>query len=367
VFCRVLFPIQGAGTNWDNALPEIVCRWVKAVPPANKFKEQEQLEDKKLQLYRRIAGFLDGQLERSAAPVWNSSDGARPESVEREISVVRMPQATSLEWFSRLRTIFARGVDRRLVRNIIVHGSYGDFTYTSYSDLDLTVVTTDRVVEQEENIVKLRNWVECYLWPMMLAVDPLQHHGPFYLWQDLRDTYPENILPVQAYQEAWAMMGQRLKFRIAKRSSKKLSARQDLCVGHCKRLMNPEKQFFERGMSMYSLKNYLSNLMLLPCRYWQQMGRPMHKSRCFDPFYRKFPTVSRPIRMAACLRRRWPSTPCWLRNTTSVWRISPRGFRLLRTLYRRRQILEMVCTEIMPAVPRLCKAVEEDLRRHGCE
>ncbi len=56
--------------------------------------------------------------------------------------------------------------------NLIIHGSYSDNTFISYSDIDLVIIGT-----LSNEIAEIRKAIENYI----LKIDPLQHHGVFFI------------------------------------------------------------------------------------------------------------------------------------------------------------------------------------------
>ena len=273
---------------------------------------------------------------------------------------VDIPALTGTDWppwYGKLRRAWLQAKREKLVENLIVHGSYGDWTCTSYSDLDLTLLLEDTLLQAPRRMTRLRKWLRNELLPVVLSVDPLQHHGPFFLWQNLTDNYPEDILPVTAYRHAWAMEPVELCFQPLPFPD----YRRHAALRTANRL-NEAVSYFNRGFTMYSMKRYLSNLMLIPTLYCGDAGTPMFKAQSFNPFYKEFGPAALPIRAASALRQDWPPAPDRTFRAAQLGCRVKGGLELVRQLYHNESVKNILTHEIMPHTAVLAN---ELVRRQG--
>lgn len=189
-----------------------------------------------------------------------------------------------------------------LIDNIIVQGSYGDFTNTEYSDLDLVVFLNQSVVESRKKRAKFKTILRKKIMPLIYSIDPLQHHGVFLLWPELCKCYLENILPIVVYSHAWAIKQINIRFTC---SSKKITPR----LPGLLRTIFSEYKRVEISNNFYHIKRFLSHIMMVPCIYFMDRGTYIHKSKSFAPFIRKFQAISQLMSDVSEIRRKWPGAP----------------------------------------------------------
>lgn len=96
---------------------------------------------------------------------------------------------SSCNWLTRLNDIFQEGLRGGILDEIIIHGSHGDYTQTNFSDLEITVIINNSVLKDSLQAISFSVWVRRRLNWFILSVDPLQHHGAFYLREDLVSRY----------------------------------------------------------------------------------------------------------------------------------------------------------------------------------
>ena len=98
-----------------------------------------------------------------------------------------------------ISTLASEGETLGVISNIVVHGSFGDYTAVPYSDVDLTLILRDGVIEDKQRLKQARRFITRRIIPFTLSIDPLQHHGPFVLWRQLQEDYNQAILPANVY------------------------------------------------------------------------------------------------------------------------------------------------------------------------
>ncbi|WP_440956484.1 hypothetical protein ACSAZK_06080 [Methanosarcina sp. Mfa9] len=266
-------------------------------------------------------------------------------------------------WYNKLEILFDQGFKKGFLKNVIVHGSYGDMTSTNYSDLDLTLYIDEQIFQNRDLMNSFRNWYERNFFTFMLSVDPLQHHGPFYLWDSLISNYSEDILPIEVYRRSWGLKKIEMNFRhFYSDFSPETKA---LSLITCESLLN-HKKFFRHGHNMYQMKRYLSNLMLIPAFYYTDVGCPMHKADSFDFFYKEFGDLADPIKEASKIRINWPKTPSLIRELVLVSRKLPFTSKITyisRLGYNNKNIKDNIYENIVPGILPLYHELENRLQK----
>lgn len=276
------------------------------------------------------------------------------------LSDVDVNQSTKLPWLSELRECVARVREKGIVRTAIVHGSYGDYTYTPFSDLEITLVLCGDVLTDHRKLDELRRWRIQQLNPLMTRMDPLQHHGAFYLWPEVLRGYDESILPIRCYESAWALEPIELNF------TPYLTADSDpsfpLLVT-LRSLGRFEQTFLQHGLTPYSIKRLLSNLMLVPAFLFQSKSHMLTKPEAISRLRELgISRISEVIDYSTDMRANWPTSPDWLGSLRSKFigsRIpSGRADRFIVSLYRRRALQQSVKRSLLPKIPGFCQEIK---------
>ena len=238
-------------------------------------------------------------------PVENANQDGQTITVN--IPSISETRANSLDWFDRLNHHYQQGRQQQLLTNLLAHGSVGDFTTTPYSDFDFTIVLSNDVLKNESRYREYRRWLKI-LYRLLFRIDPLQHHGPFYLWDDLIKQYANSILPLAVYEDAWAMESFQAEFCVCREPSEQESR---ISLNLCRNLTNAKRLLFRLGYNRFAIKRYLSYVMLIPAFYYTDIGQPMKKADSFEPFFKDFGSIARPIQIASEARQSWPVNPSW--------------------------------------------------------
>jgi hypothetical protein len=258
-------------------------------------------------------------------------------------------------WFDDLVKLFELGKDLGVIKDLIVHGSFGDFTQTNFSDLEISVFVNESVFSSLGKKMLLSRWVRHQLNKLILKVDPLQHHGAFFLWEMLISNYDERILPVCAYETCWSVTGNSLEFQIIKNEKIMTEESRRRLTLTLSNLASPGKHFFRYGISNYSAKRYLSNIMLIPAFFYQSQGLKLNKKKAIEKFLKEeIGDFSSALIVAAQLRDCWPETSNILRSLRPllVSESIPQGRAdiLLSSMFRQGSVREKVKNDVMPYV-----------------
>ncbi|MPX90678.1 hypothetical protein [Salinivibrio sp. VYel1] len=219
-------------------------------------------------------------------------------------------EANGIWWYSELVKVFNYAQEKDLIKDIIIHGSYGDFSTTNFSDLEATIVVNEKVFFDSSKKIAFSNWLEKKFNKLIIRVDPIQHHGAFFLWDSLCKQYSEIILPLSSYNACWSLTGESVDVfsyddieSIAKESRERLEKTLE-------NLSNPWRNFFRFGFNNYAIKRYVSNLLLVPAFYYQSQGRVLNKKDAINQFEKDFPcTYYRSIYDASVIRDSWSKPP----------------------------------------------------------
>jgi len=265
-------------------------------------------------------------------------------------SIKVIGKAEKFPWFNELYKIYQFGIDHGLISDFIVHGSYGDFTNTNFSDLEISVCWVDPIdlkgkIDQKKYIFLKK------LNELIIQIDPLQHHGVFNLSSRICQSYSYRDLPLSAYGDAWCISGMQLDFNLNwdERAFMELG-RERLRVTASSLLLN-KSTFFKYGLNLYSQKRFLSNLFMLPVFIYNSHGFPYSKKRCISDAEDLLPDfIIRLIEVASKIRTCWPESPAWFSQARSYFinQKIPGGIadRVAVNLFRNKQVSVSVA-EIM--------------------
>jgi hypothetical protein len=260
-----------------------------------------------------------------------------------------------LPWVSELKEIVLNGRERGLIEDVIIHGSYGDFTFTNFSDLEITLVLSRFLYLKKEK--ELSIWLKKVINPFILKVDPIQHHGPFFLWPDFLENYNELILPVCAYDKSWSIDG--INLTVKKNIDLDFKVQKEALLKTLNALLNCDKYFFKYGMSPYSIKRLISNFLLLPAFFYQSHGEIIGKPESIERIMHcNDLNIRGAIDMASALRADWSMSPQWLSDLRCIIKpkMIPNGQldMLITTIYRDSQMESKFRNEFLTLLPSAC-------------
>jgi len=280
-----------------------------------------------------------------------SSENLRHEAqITPEAYSIGFLESVGVRWATELYSIYTYATVNYGLTDIIVHGSYGDLTFTNYSDLELTLFFDEKIECIRKNIDRAKRIVNKFL----VRADPLQHHSAFILTRNELQSYSESNMPVEAYSPCWSIAGRsiRLKLNWNPAEFRALSARRiDATI---KGLRDYQSRFFTQGISLYSIKKLLSNLFMIPVYYYQEKGVYVAKREAIQRFLEEktMPSLQQSIRRASFLRKNWPCSPGYIRclRPLVVSGKIPGGKAdlLLLSCYRNKEVRQELLNNIIP-------------------
>lgn len=277
------------------------------------------------------------------------------QGVEKHIHVPKYNPGSFI-WIDKLENVFNSG--DQFLKNIIAHGSFGDYTNIPYSDLDITLLLREEVFTDKEIFTEFSKWEKQELYPFLYSIDPLQHHGPFYLWDKLANNYSDKVLPADVYNHSWGLRKTKLTLNL-KTDHKLTESRDLLSLRTCDALIN--NKIFRFGYSMYNIKRYLSNLMLIPAFYYTDSNNAMPKKDSFQRFYNEFGEAALPIKLATELRSNWNFESTVLSKITQLKLVNGVIRKLVLSPFTNKKYKEKIVKNINPLIPDLKDAIKSKL------
>ena len=264
-----------------------------------------------------------------------------------------------IEWIPLLSKIVLEARSKGIIDDLIVHGSYGDGTFNNFSDLDISIVLSNKML-LKQNGNHLCNFLSNKINPFLFFVDPLQHHGVFFLWKDIMKNYNELILPISAYKNSWSFSG--LEFPIRKGILLNLKDQKKAYISTLNKLLQPNRYFFKYGMSPYAIKRLISNFLLLPAFYFQSQNKLISKDAAIKEMIK---TGCKEIEIAfdsaTTIRSEWPPSPIWLSRLRSLITVKkiPNGIvdYLFTGLYRNFELERKFKQYFLPQLHRASNAL----------
>lgn len=242
----------------------------------------------------------------------NAPDPGVPPDIDPAICPPKYGIEVSTQAPSRLRKLeknlkVIADRHRNLIENIIVHGSYGDFTEIAYSDLDLIVILYRGVLDERKQRYELQRVAKKKIMPLIYNIDPLQHHGFFVMWDELRLMYLDDLLPLCVFDKSWGLKNEAYEFRVC----------QDETPGRSLALLDNiihENHRLKHSCNFFHLKRYISHILILPSVWMTSQGYSVRKPDSFQPFMNEFPEMEAVIIKASVIRDKWPTAPLWLKG-----------------------------------------------------
>ncbi|MGD7033802.1 hypothetical protein [Methylotuvimicrobium buryatense] len=265
--------------------------------------------------------------------------------------IKNLPQSKSIFFLDSLKELDSYLSSLTIYETLIIHGSFGDFSFTEYSDLEITIVLGDVFCIKESTVSNQLVAINKMVNELIIKVDPLQHHGAFFINKYDISNYNESILPLCAYDNCWSLTSKEMEFTISNSvDDTKIVSRKHLELT-LDRLRNPEL-FFRYGIGMYSIKQLLSNFLMVPVYYYQSKGVLLNKKQAIHRFSEDFHEIfNSTLSIATYLRNTWPVSPNWiklLRNHTIYEKIPQNKVDLiLINLYKNKKISDICINDFL--------------------
>jgi hypothetical protein len=265
--------------------------------------------------------------------------------------------ASHVDWLPELLQLYRQGANAAVVDDLIIHGSFGDGTATAFSDLEITVVVNASVFEQSQQLSCLSKWVRT-LNSLIIRIDPLQHHGAFFLWPALMKAYDETILPLCAYEECWSLAGRPYEINMIRGVAANKAVSRQRFNRILASLYEYERNFFAYGKNLYSIKRFLSNFFMLPVYYFQAQGESLSKRSAIHCILTETSPndFNRALLVASDLREKWPDAKNWqvnVRKLTASRKIPGRRLDMIAcNLFRDREAEHFFNKEALPIIIR---------------
>lgn len=188
---------------------------------------------------------------------------------------------------------------RYLFNAVIVHGSFATNEVIPYSDFDGLLIVRD----QFKNSRPLKAFIKESM-KLINEFDPLQHHGWFIIYENQLQDYPNTYFPIELYEYSRVIFPN-IPHEINIRYSNNIDY-----IYPFNRLAGFLKSKITSGyrpMNAYSLKSFLSQVMLLPAIYYQaKTGNGIFKKHSFDLVKNDFKEESwEAIQIATKIRNEW--------------------------------------------------------------
>jgi hypothetical protein len=167
-----------------------------------------------------------------------------------------------------------------------LHGSLATLDYAQdYSDLDTLMVLKRATVNEPERLVAFARRYRTSL-TFLYRFDPLQHHGHIVATEIDLDCYADCFFPLSVLHYARSLGGSWASRVVRYRDDSEEMAAEFSRV--CEVFAHRAADGY-RPSDPFELKNFLSELMLLPALYCQCLGTPCYKKFSFDRARPDFP------------------------------------------------------------------------------
>lgn len=203
-------------------------------------------------------------------------------------------------------------IDKNLKNDLYgayVHGSLATGEEISYSDFDGIVILNSDTINNPRKLSKAaQNLSKAF--SMMIAFDPLQHHGWFVLSEQDLQSFPMDYFPVVLFEHSRSLMhkGTVLNYQPVEENHN--------FKNNLKRLVQSVNRKLTKemtGINMFRLKAILSEFMLLPSLYIEaKTGKGIYKKFSFNEAKKDFdPDTWSVMDEVSQIRKQWTYEPAW--------------------------------------------------------
>ncbi|MBE0662553.1 MAG: hypothetical protein IH597_08810 [Bacteroidales bacterium] len=197
---------------------------------------------------------------------------------------------------------------RHLINSFFIHGSVATHEYIkNYSDLDTLVIIKSETVKNFEAILELREYIIktniC-----LFQIDSLMHHGIMCFSEIDTRFYPETYFPLLIFDYSICIYSNSDSMIFYPRDVRKDTYA--MLAQFYEYFSNQHFKYNYNTNAFYS-KNYLQNLLILPCLYYQAMNqRYIYKKDSFEEVSKTFSSEAwLPISEASWIRLLYKNKP----------------------------------------------------------
>ncbi len=202
----------------------------------------------------------------------------------QSVNVNILPYEGSNSFVLRMKSLLNSQLKDDL-RDVIVHGSLGNYDAINYSDFDGLVIIKDEVLKNPLRLARVA-WKLSETRQIMYDMDPLQHHGWFLLTEGEFRDYDDTYFPAEIFNYSKSILHEK-SYSILITYSSKVNYKDSfnaLCTAILKSLRTKNKI-----SNMYQLKSILSRFMLLPSLYYQAENKKViFKKNSFEEVIKDF-------------------------------------------------------------------------------
>ena len=201
------------------------------------------------------------------------------------------------------------------LRGFYLHGSLSTLDYIKgCSDCDTMAIIKEGVLKDPDKLSELREKL-FRLWPLFYGVDKLQHHGVYVITEQDMNFFPQTYFPFILFNYSTTLFQSTDKLTFYERDS----------ILERKNSFWDMMHYFRRWFisdnypqDVYTLKQYLQVLLLMPTIYFQLGGQFNYKKFTFDMIRKEADAEYLEILEKASLMRKENTYEGFLQNVNSV-------------------------------------------------
>lgn len=205
--------------------------------------------------------------------------------------------------------------------DFMLHGSLATLDYSKgWSDFDTYLIVSKSTIMEPKRLTELRD-ILIELYPFLIKIDTLQHHGFLICTEFDLQHYPSYYMPVEVIRKAKSFLGSfRHTFKILDSSNDmknylnglikllKETGKTGIFKHHKKNGEYLLSDYRNRNNAMYQMKYFLSYYTSLPYIYLGAKGIPCYKKDSFKKIRNDIdPNIWEKIEMISYIRNEWPN------------------------------------------------------------
>ena len=201
----------------------------------------------------------------------------------------------------KIKLIYSKYQGNRLV-DLIIHGSYADNTYTSFSDIDDIVFVKRGIYNDYADFLKTIKLLK-KLNLFYQRNDFTQHHGHWIFSYRDKNDYDNSIMPISVYQDSVSIGGDVklvLCIKDVQEDFKKIASN---IVQEIQQELHKIKN---NNVNLYELKNFVSGISLITPLLFQVNNKMLSKKDAISNAHHMLKNKTiRAIKWATKIRKNW--------------------------------------------------------------
>lgn len=202
-----------------------------------------------------------------------------------------------------IKAVFS-GVHQFPYIDVYVHGSWADNTKTAFSDLDDFIIIDRQKIGDSDQIELLEFWLNS-VDMKFCRIDPLQHHGHWFVYKDQLDNYDESYIPLTVLDGAISVQRSTIVRAMINEELTLAGMKQNLqlTIENIQYLYN---KYNSNLINLYEMKALIGSFLLVPAYSLQIRGERVSKKWAIENSQQVYSDHgNRVLALCSLMRKEW--------------------------------------------------------------